>query len=71
MRAYRAIRWHDHLPLGMVEQKLVLDWRRPGEQRLAWARDRLTRLQGALPRSRQDIYAMEASILHECPKAEL
>lgn len=71
MRAYRAIRWHDHLPLGMVEQKLVLDWRRPEEQRLAWARDRLTRLQGALPRSRQDIYAMEASILHECPKAEL
>ncbi len=71
MRAYRAIRWHDHLPLGMVEQKLVLDWRRPEEQRLAWARDRLTRLQGALPRSQQDIYAMEASILHECPKAEL
>ena len=71
MRAYGAIQWHDHLKLGMVEQKLVLDWRRPGEQRLAWARDRMTRLQGALPRTRQDIYAMEASILHESPKAEL
>ncbi len=71
LRAYREIRWHDHLPLGMIERKIVLDWRRPDERRLEWARARLDRLQGALPRSRQDIYAMEASILHDSPKAEL
>ncbi len=71
MRAYRQIRWHDHVSLGMVEKNLILDWRRPDPERLGWARNRMAGLNGSLPRSQPDIYAMEASILHQKPKAEL
>ena len=71
MRAYKRIQWNDHVPLGMVEKKLVLDWRRPDTKRLKWAKERMETLNGSLPRSQPDIYAMEASILHEKPKAEL
>ena len=71
LRAYEQIEWHDHVPLGMVEQQLVLDWRRPNPQRLAWAEDHVNKLDDRLPRSQQEIYAMEATILHEAPRAEL
>jgi hypothetical protein len=71
MRAYEQIQWKDHVPLRMVEKTLVLDWRRPTPERLQWAKERTDRLGNSLPRSQPDIYAMEASLLYEKPKAEL
>ncbi|MEN9022147.1 MAG: LamG-like jellyroll fold domain-containing protein [Verrucomicrobiales bacterium] len=71
MRAYEQLKWNDHVLLEMVEKKLLLDWRRPDTDRLEWAQARMEALNGELPRSQQDIYAMEAAILHEKPKAEL
>ena len=71
MRAYEQIQWKDHVPLRMVEKKLVLDWRRPTPERLQWAKERTDRLGDSLPRSQQDIYATEAVILNNREKAEL
>lgn len=71
MEAYGKIKFHDAVPLGIVERKLTLAFRVPDEARLKWARETLAAVQGRLPQSKPEIYAQEALLLHERQKAEL
>ncbi|MCF6284542.1 MAG: hypothetical protein L3K26_05075, partial [Candidatus Hydrogenedentes bacterium] len=71
MDAYKAIEWHDHVPLAMVERKITLKYRVPDAERLAWAQERVAALNDELPKKRADIYAWEAVYLHERQEAEL
>ena len=71
LQALRSIKYHDHLPLGMVEKTLELNYRVPDEKRLAWARPIAAKIQDGLAKTKQEVYAMEALILHERQKTEL
>ena len=68
LEAYQRIVWHDHVPLGMVQKAVPLNYRVPDAERLAWAKQRVAALQGKLPTKLPDIYAHEAIILHEKQK---
>lgn len=57
--------------LAMAETTLKLRRRVPDEKRLAWARERIAKLDGKKPRALPDIYAREAIFLHEDPEREL
>jgi hypothetical protein len=67
----REMKWHDSVPLKMAESKLDVAFRVPDAKRLAWAREIAAGLDGRLPRSHPEIYALEAVHLHERPRAEL
>jgi len=69
--ARESIKYHGSTRLVMRETTLALNYRAPDEQRLAWARTRAASLQGRLPQSLPDIYALEAIHLHERPRTEL
>jgi hypothetical protein len=72
-QAYRAITYHDRVPLAMAETTLVLRRRVPDEPRLAWARAILARMEDKdrPPRTLPEVYAKEAIYLHEEPQREL
>lgn len=71
VEAYSTIKYRDWVPLAMVESKLQLRRRVPNQARLAWARQMIEKLDGRLPRTRPEIYALEALELHENPEAEI
>ena len=71
-RAYRAIAYRDHVPLAMAETTLVLGRRVPDEARLAWARGVVAAMKDRdLPRTLPEVYAREATYLHDEPRREL
>ena len=70
-QAYAAIQYHDWVPLVMREAKLNLSFRVPNTERLAWARKVATGLDGRLPRTLPEVYALEQIYLNERPTAEL
>ena len=57
--------------LTMSQTTLMADWRRPDAARLAWARQQLSQMKDAKPRSQPDVYAREALMLAEKPAAAL
>ncbi len=67
----RAMKFHDWVPLKMAERTLALNYRTPNDARLAWARQMAATLQGRLPRTQPEIYALESIYLHERPRTEL
>ncbi len=67
----RKIQYRDWVPLKMAERTLALNYRVPDEARLAWARQIADGLQGRLPKTHPEIYALEAIFLHERPATEL
>jgi len=73
--AYRAITYHDWVPLAMAEKTLVLSRRLPDEARLKWARKVVNSLSVAgkerPPRDLPEVYAQEAIFLHQEPRREL
>ena len=73
-RAFEAcqrIQYHTWVPLKMAERKLPLDYRAPDDSRLAWARKVAAAIQGPVPKTQAEIYALEAIYLHERPRTEL
>lgn len=71
LEAYKQIAWHNHVPLGIVQKTLPLNYRVPDAERIEWAKKRVEALQGKLPTDKADIYANEAILLHEKQKTEL
>lgn len=71
LKAYQQIEWNDAAPLAVVEKKLWLDFRVPDDARLAWARETLKAMGDRIPATQQEVYAQEAVMLHERPRAEL
>lgn len=63
--AYAKIEFHDSVPLRMAERTLQLKYRVPDEARLKWARESTAKLNGRLPQTLPEIYALEAIHLHE------
>ena len=68
MEALKGVTYHDHVPLGMVEKTLELSYRIPDERRLAWARPIAAKIENDVPKSKEEVYAREALILHERQK---
>ena len=68
---YVKIKYHDWIPLAMVERKLKFRRRTPDAKRLAWARQVKSQIQGPIARDQKEVYALEAIYLHEEPIREL
>jgi len=71
MRAYEKIEYHDWVELGVVERLIKLNRRVPDEQRWAWAKAILDKMESPVPRNQQEVYAREAKYLREDPVREL
>ncbi|MEO8428838.1 MAG: LamG-like jellyroll fold domain-containing protein [Verrucomicrobiota bacterium] len=69
--SYERITYHDWVPLAMREAKLTLAYRVPTEERLNWARKIADGLNGRLPQTLPEVYALEQIYLHEKQKTEL
>jgi hypothetical protein len=63
--------YHDWAPLVMREAELTLAYRVPSEQRLSWARKIADGLNGRLPQTLPEVYALEQIYLHEKQRTEL
>ena len=68
LKALQTVKYVDHAPLGMVEKTLELNYRVPDEKRLAWARPIAAKIENDVPKSKEEVYAREALILHERQK---
>jgi putative membrane-bound dehydrogenase-like protein len=71
MKALQTVKYADHAPLGMIEKTLELKYRVPDEKRLAWARPIAAKIENDLPKSKEEVYAREALILHERQKTNV
>lgn len=69
--ALRGIRYQDTVTLGMAETEIELSRRVPDAARLKWAREILTSLGGAPPKTMQDVYAHEQMVLHAEPARKM
>jgi hypothetical protein len=69
--AYKRIEWKTAVPLAMAQSTLTLNYRMPDESRLKGAREVQAKLGDKLPQSQNEIYSLEAILLHERQKAEL
>lgn len=70
-RLWRSMTFVDWVPLRMAERILPLRLRTPDASRLAWARQVAKTVEGRLPESLPEIYALEALYLTERPEAGL
>ena len=68
---YTKIKYFDWVPLAMVERKIKFRRRTPDAERLAWARQVKSQIQGPIARNQKEVYALEAIYLHEEPIREL
>ncbi|MBE2285376.1 MAG: c-type cytochrome [Prosthecobacter sp.] len=71
IKALQTVTYADHAPLGMVEKTLELNYRVPDEKRLAWARPIAAKIENDLPKTKEEVYAREALILHERQKTSV
>jgi putative membrane-bound dehydrogenase-like protein len=71
MKALQTVKYVDHAPLGMIEKTLELKYRVPDEKRLAWARPIAAKIENDMPKSKEEVYAREALILHERQKTSV
>lgn len=71
IKALQTVKYLDHAPLGMVEKTLELKYRVPDEKRLAWARPIAAKIENDVPKSKEEVYAREALILHERQKTSV
>jgi hypothetical protein len=69
--ASSTVRYREWVPLAMAETTLRLKRRLPDAQRLAWARELLARMGGALPGNQREVYAREQVYLAAEPEREL
>lgn len=65
VKALQNVRYVDHAPLAMIEKTLELAYRVPDAERLAWARPIAARIEDDLPKTKEEVYAREALLLHE------
>ncbi|MFM2142112.1 MAG: hypothetical protein RLZZ476_656, partial [Verrucomicrobiota bacterium] len=71
IKALQTVKYVDHAPLGMIEKTLELKYRVPDEKRLTWARPIAAKIENDLPKSKEEVYAREALILHERQKTNV
>ncbi len=71
IKALQTVKYVDHAPLGMIEKTLELNYRVPDEKRLAWAKPIAAKIENDVPKSKEEVYAREALILHERQKTSV
>lgn len=64
-KAYESIEFKRQGGLSMAEARLPMRYRVPDQQRLQWAQGVVDALEGELPKSQVQVYAMEQVLLHE------
>ena len=65
---YKRIDYNERVPLGVESLTLKLRRRVPDKKRLAWAREVIAAMgERTVPKNKQEVYALEAVILHEEP----
>jgi len=69
--ALKEVKYQRDITLAMAEAKLKLRRRVPGAKRLAQAKQVAEQIKDRLPRSRPEVYALEAIYLHNEPEVEL
>lgn len=69
--AWRGIVWRDTVPLKMAQRTLTLDYRVPDAPRVVRAREVAAAMGGRLPETQEEIYSLEAIMLHEKQRTEL
>ena len=57
--------------LAMAEQRMTLPYRVPSPERLAWAQAKMVEMGDRLPKTKPEVYAREAIILHERQQTEI
>lgn len=68
---WRKMTFQSWVPLRMAERMLTLRYRVPDAARLAWARTVAATVEGRLPQTLPEIYALEALYLEARPQTEL
>lgn len=68
---YQNIEYRSDVSLAMAETTLSLGRRLPSEERLKWAKEKVTEIGDRLPRGWTEVYAFEAIDLHNAPRVEL
>jgi len=71
MKALQTVTYVDHAPLGMIEKTLELNYRVPDEKRLAWSRPIAAKIENDVPKTKEEVYAREALLLHERQKTSV
>lgn len=65
MKAYGRVHYRSDVELGMLEQRMALNYRVPDQQRLEWAQRVVTAMGDRAPKNDTEVYAREQVILHE------
>ena len=65
------IRYQGIAPLAMDQKVITLSRRLPDAERLAWADQLLTKMQGRRPKNRPEVYAEQARFINENPTEKL
>lgn len=68
---HESLTFHGWVPLGMAQSELTLDRRVPDAERLAWARTVTEGMDGEVPKSKEEVYALEQFHLRDDPRAAL
>ncbi len=71
VQACAAIEYRKFVSLRMLEHTLKLKYRTPNPERLAWANEIASKLNGKLPQTLPEVYALEAIYLNARPETEL
>ncbi len=71
LAAWKDIEHRADVNLAMAEARLPLDRRTPSKERLAWAAPINAQRGGAVPKTKEEVYAEQAQWIHENPKTEL
>lgn len=71
LNARKGIQHRTGLPLAMAEAKLPLSRRLPSKERLAWAAPINAARAGAVPESKEEVYAEQAAWIHANPETTL
>ncbi len=68
---WKTMTFQEWVPLAMAERTVEFSFRVPDASRLAWARKVAATVEGRLPATLPEVYALEALYLHERPRTEL
>lgn len=71
MQIYRDIEYREDAPVKMAERRMTMKYRVPDKQRREWAERIVKEMGDRLPKTREEVYALEQLILHERQQTEI
>ena len=69
--ALKSVEYKSDIDLAMAEQRMTLNYRTPDLQRVEWARKIVEAMEEELPKTKEEVYALEQLILHERQQTEI